>query len=285
MTPGLVFALVAMVCFGAGDLIYKRAAAEGIPAHQFVMMQAWCFSPSVTLYAWASGMLDLNAAAWWGALAGLFAFIGFYNFARSLRTGSVSRNAPIFRLNFTLTAALAIVLLDERLTAAKLVGLCLALAAVWLLLGDKRSDAPAAGGLNRTSLTQVLLATVALGVSNFLYKVGLRGGATPETLLAAQAFVFMPLATLVVFVTDREIRPLRAGWRYAPAAAVCLIIGFIVLLHGLDRGPASILVPVAQMGFVVTALLGTALFHETFTRRKAAGLVVALAALGALAVG
>jgi hypothetical protein len=29
MTPGLGFALGAMVCFGASDLIYKRAAAAG----------------------------------------------------------------------------------------------------------------------------------------------------------------------------------------------------------------------------------------------------------------
>jgi len=215
MTPGLELALVAMICFGAADLIYKRAAAEGVAAHHFVMVQAWCFSPSVTAYAFATGRMHLNAAAWWGALAGLFAFVGFYNFARSLRTGSVSRNAPIFRLNFTLTAALAVILLGERLTLAKTCGLGLALVAVWLLLGERGRDTSSSAGVNRASLIQVLSATAALGVSNFLYKVGLQAGATTETLLAAQAAVFMPLATLVAFVTDRAIKPPRATWLYA----------------------------------------------------------------------
>ena len=51
--------------------------------------------------------LVLDPGALWGALAGLVMFFAFYNFSRSLRTGSISTNAPIFRLSFTLTAALA----------------------------------------------------------------------------------------------------------------------------------------------------------------------------------
>jgi hypothetical protein len=41
MTTGLGFAFGAMVCFGASDLIYKRAAAAGIEAGEFLMQQAW----------------------------------------------------------------------------------------------------------------------------------------------------------------------------------------------------------------------------------------------------
>ena len=284
MVPGMAFALVAMVCFGAADLVYKRAAAQGVAARHFLMVQAWFFSPAVTLYAIATGTLEFNAAAWWGALAGFVAFVGFYNFARSLSTGSVSRNAPIFRLNFTLTVALAVVILGERLTPAKLLGLVLAFAAVWLLLGEGNRDAPASR-VDRASLALVLLATVAMGVANFVYKMGVHDGASPGTVLACQAFVFMPLATLVVFVADRSIRPPRAAWLTAPLAALLLGVGFVFLLSGLALGPASTLVPVAQMGFVVTALMGTVLFGETLSARKIAGLVAALAALGALAIG
>ena len=102
MSPGLSFALGAMLLFGASDLIYKRAAAAGVEARQFIMLQAWVFCPAVTLYAWATGTLDPQPAALWGALAGLFSLTAFTNFARSLQDGAVSTNAPIFRLNFTL---------------------------------------------------------------------------------------------------------------------------------------------------------------------------------------
>jgi drug/metabolite transporter (DMT)-like permease len=105
MTPGLPLALGAMACFGVSDIIYKRGAAAGIKAGDFLMLQAWVFCPGVTLYAWLSGNLDPHLSA-------------------------VSTNAPIFRLNFTITAALAILLLHEPFTAAKAIALACALVAV-----------------------------------------------------------------------------------------------------------------------------------------------------------
>ena len=107
-------------------------------------------------------------------------------------------------MNFTVTAALAILLLGEMLTAAKAVALGCALVAVWLLLadagaergnsddtsaeksGDKSGD-KSSGTPSLTSLSRVLIATAAMALTNFFYKVGLQDGALPETMVAAQA--------------------------------------------------------------------------------------------------
>ena len=51
---------------------------------------------------------------------------------------------------------------------------------------------------------------------------------------------------------------------------------------GLVQMP-RVLVPIAQMGFVFTALLGFALYREPMTVRKGIGLAAALAALAAFA--
>ena len=56
-----------------------------------------------------------------------------------------------------------------------------------------------------------------------------------------------------------------------------------MLFQGLARGDASVLVPISQMGFVVTAAFGLAFLREPFTVRKSAGLAFALAALVCLA--
>ena len=79
-----------MLCFGVGDILYKRAAATGVGAAQFVMLQAWVFAPAINIYAWATGTLDVHWSAAWGSLAGVFTLIAFYNFARSLKDGAVS---------------------------------------------------------------------------------------------------------------------------------------------------------------------------------------------------
>jgi drug/metabolite transporter (DMT)-like permease len=281
MTPGIGLALLAMICFGAGDLIYKRAAAASIEARHFIMLQAWFFCPLVTIYAIVRQKLVLEPAALWGALAGLVMFFAFYNFSRSLRTGSISTNAPIFRLSFTLTAALAIALLHEPLTLTKVVGLGLALIAVLALAGG--ADASSRTQASYGSLTRVLFATVAAGFGNLIYKIGLLAGSPPETLLTTQAWVFSSLATLFVWFTDGGIRPPRAGFPYGAMVGVTLLAGFIALLNGLAVGPASVLVPVAQLGFVFTAVLGRVLFAEPLSWRKRCGLVVAAAAMATLA--
>ena len=76
-----------------------------------------------------------------------------------------------------------------------------------------------------------------------------------------------------------------AALRYAPRAAVVLAFAFAFMVEGMARAQASVAVPIAQMGFVVTALLGFLFLREPFTARKGAGLAAALAALASLAYG
>jgi uncharacterized membrane protein len=282
MNQAIVYALVAMVCYGVTDFIYKQAAAAGIRADHFLMAQGWLFCPLVIVYAVATHTLVLNLAALWGSLAGAFVFIGFYFFIRSLAAGSVSTNASIFRLNFIVTVLLVVVWLGEPLTPSKTAGLALALLATWLLVGDGAS-ADRAPGASRHSLWLVALATLAFGTSNFFHTMGLRHGALPETLAVAQATLFMPLATVVVYVVDRKLRPPPATFKYSAPAAIVLLGATISLLRSVAGGEASVLVPIAQMGFVVAALLGIFVLREPVTVRKMIGLVTALTALAALA--
>jgi uncharacterized membrane protein len=222
-----------------------------------------------------------------GPAAGAFLFVGFYFFIPSLATGAVSTNASIFRMDFIVTVVL-VVLLGEPLTPGKLAGFALALLATWLLLAPASAQANIADDncleqTRRRSLIQVVIATLAFGASHFFHTVGLRHGALPETMAAAQGALFMPLATVVVFATDRNLRPPRITFRYSAATAVMLFGATILLLRGVAEGQASVVVPIAQMGFVIAALLGIFVLHERVTVRKVIGLVSALGALAVLA--
>ncbi|MGH8745190.1 MAG: EamA family transporter [Burkholderiales bacterium] len=284
MNPGIEYALGAMLLFGVGDLIYKRGAAAGALPHQFLMVQSWVFLPTVTAYALFTGSLSFVAGTLWGALVGVFVLVGFYNFAYSLRTGLVSVNAPVFRLSFVITAGLAVAFLGESLTPYKLAGITLALASAWLLLGA-RAAGDAVRRESRSSLVRVLIATAAIGVANAVYKYGLRAGATPASIIVVQAMVVVTCSTAFVCAVDRRIRPSRAVLRYAPMAAVALALAFCLMVEGLARMDASVVVPVAQMGFVVTSLVGFVYLREPFSLRKGAGLAAAIAALASFACG
>jgi drug/metabolite transporter (DMT)-like permease len=282
MNESIACALGALLLYGIADFVYKRGAAAGAPPHQFLMVQTWFFTSLAFLYGFVSGTLAFGAGTLWGAAAGVLVVVGYYNFAWSLRHGSVSTNATIFRLSFAVTVALAVLLLGETLTPAKLAGLALALIAVWLLLAAPDSAARA-DSERRASLARVLVATLAVGVASFTYKLGLRAGAAPVSLVAAQGAVAVALATAFAARLDGGVRPTRAALTHAPVAAVLLVTAFILLAKGLQTGEVSVIVPIAQMGFVVTALLGFVLLREPFTPRKGAGLAAAVAALASLA--
>lgn len=285
MSESIAYALGALLLYGLADFVYKRGAAAGAQAHQFLMVQSWFFMPCVLAYALLTGALRFSTGLLWGGLAGLLVLVGFYNFAHSLKSGAISVNAPVFRLSFTITAALAVLLLGEPLGAFKLAGIALALLAVWLLLAAPPAGEAPERRESRSSLARVLVATTAVGVANFIYTLGLRAGSTPASLIVAQAAVVVPVATVFAGVVDRGIRPSRAVLAYAPIAAVLLAFAFSFLVESLAHGEASVVVPIGQMGFVVTALAGFVFLREPFTLRKGAGLAAALAALASLAYG
>jgi drug/metabolite transporter (DMT)-like permease len=281
MAEGVGLALGTMIFYGLADWVYKRAAASGVQAHHFLPLQAFFFAPGIFLYGLATGTLVFGTAFAWGMSAGVLVFVALYNFARSLASGAVSIVAPVFRLSFCITAALAVWLLDEPLTRWKLAGLASALAAVWLLLGG--GGAAPAPRATTASVVRVLVATVAMGLVSFVYKLGALAGGSPATVLTGQASVFLPLATLFAVARDRGFRPPPGGWRYGATTAVLLLFGLVMLLAGLARGEASVLVPVAQLSFVVTAGLGILILREPLTPRKSVGLAFAVAALVCLA--
>jgi drug/metabolite transporter (DMT)-like permease len=279
VTPAIEYALGAMLCFGLGDLIYKRAGGAGAQPHHLLMVQSWLFTLLVVVFGLATRSLTWTAGTAWGALAGFFMMTGFYNFAHSLKTGSISINAPIFRLSFVITATLAIAVLGEAASPTKIAGITLALAASWLLLGAPAETSRVHKRETRSSLIRVLIATAAVGTGNAIYKIGLQAGATPASLVVAQGCVVVLLSTGLMARIDRRIRPATAALVYAPASAVVLAGGFIFMVESLTVGDASVVVPIAQMGFGVTALVGFLVLKERLTARKAAGLLAALAAL------
>lgn len=289
MSAAIAYALVAMVFNGLTDFVFKKAAAGSMRGdfrmHQFIVAQSILFWSAMMAYGVLAGELKAGPHVWLGLGAGVFMFIGFNCFAWSLQHGNVSINAPIFRLNFLVTAALAVLLLGEPPLPIKLAGLALALAAIWLLVGASGAGAGTIDAAqSRRSLVLAIAATLALGAGNTIHKVGLSMGGTPATQLAAHSFVYLVLSAIVAARMDGGLRVPSATWPLAVIGAVVGAGAFIGMMRGLARGEASVIVPIAQMGLVVSAALGIVLLGERLTGRKLAGLAAAVAALAALAV-
>lgn len=286
MTSAIWFAFAALLFNGLTDFAFKQAAAGSMRGdykmHQFIVAQSVLFWITIFFYGLAANELKPGPHVWLGLAAGVFMFVGFNCFAWSLRHGNVSVNGPIFRLNFLVTAGLAILLLGEPPLPVKLAGLGLALAAIWLLVGTG-GGAVRLTPEARRSLLLAIGATLALGAGNTIHKVGLSWGGTPATQLVTHSFVYLTLSTIVSMRSEGGLRMPAKVWPVALWGAVAGATGFICMMRGLTAGDASVIVPIAQMGLVVSAALGIVVLREKMTGRKLAGLAAAVAALGALA--
>lgn len=273
----LLLALASMALVGTADLLLRRATLRGVTPASFMVLQSWFFGSTALTWAVATGSLRWSPGILLGPLAGVLAFVATYAFLRSLQApgAQVGVNAAIYRLNLAVTALLAIVVLGEGLTAAKVAGLVLAVVAVLLLTEPSARRAPrSVGGVGWAGL-----AMVAFGLVLFLYKVGVIFGAPPPLLIFGQ---FSSL-TIISFcwATWREggVRFTPTIWMHAPACGVLNSSGRVLLVWALTSGEASAAVPVSQMSFVFTFLLAAPLFGEAVTPRKLGGLVAAVLAV------
>jgi uncharacterized membrane protein len=89
---------------------------------------------------------------------------------------------------------------------------------------------------------------------------------------------------MLMFANERRLMPLAGTWVHSAPAALALVCAFLFMLHALSAGQASVLVPIAQMSFVVPASLGILWLGETVTPRKIGGISAAVAAVAALAM-
>jgi len=282
MSLAILLAGIALLIGGLADLLYRVAQDRGIDSGVFVFWQSIIFSAILWVYAIASGDISkLDTFTWVvGLPAGALGYAGLTLFIISVKTGDVSVNAPIFRLNFVITSAGAMLLLGESVVWAKLLGITFALLSVVSFAGIKSLNF---SSKQASSLALVSVGSIIFGVVGILIKYALNNDAEPIPLLMTQTIAFQIAATIYVLYA-KKWKPNRATRLYSPWIAILQLIWASLTLTALSFGEASIIYPIVQLSFVVTAILGIILLHEDLTKGKAIGIVLALGAVGALAI-
>jgi len=269
------FALVALVCNGVNDLIFRRGSQLGATPHHLMMTLLLTMMPLLVAYGVMSRALAWHPAALWGTLAAAFGYVAFYKFSQVLRAGAASVAVPVFRLFFIVSALLTILLLGESLSPIKLTGLLSAVAAVWCLLGGVASNTE----ITTNAKVQLIIATVCAGIPFYLFKLALNQGASPATVLVAQTLGGALIATVVSCWIDKGFKPSKVSVIHGVAFGAINTLGFGLLVEAMARGEASILVPIAQLSFLIAVLVGLVWYREKVSARKLMGIGFAVSAV------
>ena len=290
-----ILAVGAMLCLGLSDFLNKRAMRMGVRRTRFLVLQSVFFTLTAVALLPMVGAIEWAPELVYAVACGGITFVSYVFVLKALETGEASVAVPIYRMSFGVTVVLAVVLLDEALTARRVLGFVLIVVALVTLTaldgrGRGKEAFVSSEGLpvGRAEVLRssaavasafAVVAMVTIGLKGFLYKVGVAEGAPPATFALVQSLTFLPIAIGFGLYSDGNIKMDRETWSTAPFNGVLTALASVLLLASLVDGDASASVPISQLCFVVTAVLAVAIYREALTTPKVGGIIAAIVAV------
>jgi len=270
------YSAVVFVCVAVGSFLYKRAQVQGIRPGSFMVVQSFCFFCTVLTASLVKyGGVASSPYPWLGLLAGALGMTGAFSALRSMKQGELGTNIAVVRLSFVPTTIGAFLFLGEPFTTQKGMLFLLAGGAVALFFDHYRQ-------VNRSalkSLVPALVACMAFGIFDLVYKFASTHGVNPLTFLVVQSATAHILINIYVALLEGYTMN-RTVFRIAPLCGVLFASACLAMLRALQEVDVSLISPFIQMNFILSYLLGILFLGESVTKRKLLAItIVALCAL------
>ena len=266
MTYAVSFALASLAAAGCLDVVFKGYAGK---QRSRGMLIFGCGLVWLVLQWALLAVTDLRptfsvVTVAYGLGSGILLVAANLALVESLTRLDVSLGSTIYRLNTIGVVILSHLLLGEALGPVKLAGIAMGVGAVLLIYRRTGPDAVVPG----------LFLTVAIAASAMRAAYGVVTKAAIETgvdvhamlLLAASCWIVGGLAYAAF--RERRLRITRQKVRYVLAAGVLVFAVVNTLIEALKFGSASIVVPIANLSFVVAMLLSALIGLEVLNSRK-----------------
>lgn len=278
---GLV--VLAACCHASWNLLLKAERGGGAFTLWALAVGLLAFSPVLLVYPLA----DVPPGGWLCVLlSGVFEAGYFLSLAAAYDAGDLSLVYPVARGTAPiLVAPLAVLLLDERLSAAGLAGIALVVG------GIVSSHLPAfqAGALRRSPAARrasafAVLTGVTIAGYSLVDKVGV--GLVPVPLYLFLIHASGALTTAVALRASGRSVHLDAGtrWPSVVVVGVLMLTTYLLVLLAMRLAPVSYVVAAREVSIVAATLLGTLALGERHAAPRIAGAAMIFAGLGMLAL-
>ncbi len=279
VNSAVVFALLSLVFSGINDVVFKRYNHEDRSRGMLIggIGIVWMSLQLIDVQL-DHRSLALNHAAWlYGSIAGICVAAANIALLEALRRIDVSLGSTIYRLNTIGVVILSVLFLNERLSILKVSGIALGLLAVLLLY--HHDDSKTEPRLVRLGLVIIVLGSALRALFGVISKAGLNEGASPDVLILLSAACWIVSGLGYALIVERRFMVTPAKIRYALTSGMLVYVVAKTLVTALTLGEASIVVPIANMGFVVALLIAVALQMERLDSRKMAAMLFAVGAI------
>ena len=291
---GILCAFACLVLTALNDFIFKLFARKERSKGLFVSIIGvfWLFTllplPHGEKMNWTSTIL-------WGSISGFFSAGGNILLIEGMSRQSAGLCSLIYRLNMVPVIIGASLILGQTTGPLQYAGIACAIGAILLFQWGNSSSTPAgkAGEPSGTSgRKMVSLGIILVVIAAFMragmglsYEYGFDHGADKNAV--AQLNSLFWIIGGIIYAFTKEFKILKNSDKkllgYGALSGV-LVAGIVVFMAwSLAYGDAVIVLPIAQMGFILTFLLGVVFLKEPFRKKHIAALLCAIAAVILLA--
>jgi drug/metabolite transporter (DMT)-like permease len=273
----VLFALGSMFCAGLNDLIFKQYTARGRSRGAYIALIGAIWGLFFYVMGSLSGGLKFDSeTVSYGLISGTVTIIANILLLEGFRGVDASVGSTIYRLNFVVVVFLAPFFFAEQMTLWKLGGLTLATSSVFLMSWSRDSKPMFSGRTFSFFLLLVIIASILRGLMGFFYKLGTMHVVDTNTFLFINALFWVFGGPMYGVIFERGLRVDLSVLLYGIVSGI-LVVGIASLLFlSLKAGEAIIAVPIAQLSFVVTAVLSVWLLKERVTPWRVLGIFCAV---------
>lgn len=192
---------------------------------------------------------------------------------KALQIGDINKVTPIDKSSTVLTMLLASLFLGEEMTPLKLLSMILiSLGTYWMI---EKKDSISVEAPSSSWLYFALLSAICASFTSILGKVGMENvNSTLGT--AIRTIVVLIMAWVMVLFTQKqsEIKNIdRKSWIFLILSGIATGLSWLCYYSALQKGPASVVVPIDKLSILVTIGFSYMVFGEKLHKKGLCGLL------------
>ena len=277
ISNGILFALASLVFAGFLDVLYKRYARKVRSRGMFLMGMGLTFGfLQILMMNVQDQSLSFDQTTLiYGLAAGLLVTASNILLIESFTHLDVSLGSTIYRLNTVGVVVLSVFFLAETLPMIKLAGVLFAVFAA-LLLYRHHSQESSTSSIIVFFWIAVLASLLRAGFG-VVSKFGLSAGGSSTTMVLMTAICWIMGGFIYAYFREHRVQVTRVKITYSIVTGIVVFLVVNTLYAALARGDASVIIPIANLSFIVALVVSMLLGMERLTRRK--GFALALAGI------
>ena len=226
---------------------------------------------------------DWRLTLFWGVVAGLFSAVGNILLIESMSSLSAGMCSTIYRLNLALVVPFSVLIFGEELCLKQYLGVAFALAAILAFLPGSTGNQTSGKKAALLPLIMIITASVFRAGLGLSIKYGIVQGASPNGISLLTVILWIVCGP-VYYAWREQDKYKLSDWKTVKYGALsgALVAGIVVFMAQALKfkdANASVVLPIAQMSFLLTFVLSAIFLKEKVMVWKICALLCGVTAM------